>query len=1222
MPGKKHVLLIDDNASFRDLVASHLERRGHRVSAAGDGPSGLALFAGGGVSAVLVDLRMPGMDGHMVLAELASRSETTPLIVISGATGRDDAIRAMRNGAWDFVVKDGDVLDELDHALCKAFERAGYLAAQGRRLAHETCERERAQEALANQLAFLQVIIDAVPDHIFYKDLAGRYLGCNQAFAAFMGRPREALLGLRVSDVSPAAEAAVYEEMDRRLLARPDEAQARDIDSVIDGKARHLIVRKAVFRGRSGSPAGIVGVFSDMTRQQEYAQKLRQNEERMRAMLDASPLPIVIVNLETGRTLFANRRASEQFGFPLEEAVGLRARRFYDDPASRDRLAERLLAQGRLSGVELLMRRTDGSRFWCQASAALMELDGARVVFISFSDITARKDLEAALEKYEFIANASHDLMTLSSRDHVYEAANRAYLEQLGRPREAVVGRSVAEVWGEESFREYIQPHFSSCLEGHTVSYQARFSFPGSGERDYEVFMYPYSGADGRVSHVATVSRDITERKLAEDRLREALEQVEAIQDNAIFGVGLFDDDTIVRINQRGADIFGRTPESLAGDHPSRYFPSERQYRSFRRRCIHGLVTAGAYQTEQQFRRADGALIWTQLSAQAMDRADLSQGVIWTILDITERRFNETVTRMLYQISNAVTTTSDLGELYEHIHAVLDEAIEAANFFIALLDRRRTRLEFTYFEDAHDDFRGAVFLIHEASATSLSVEVIRTGRPLLVTTRELPERDRPRSAGGAGAVCMVREAFLRERGADDASMLGTRSEAWLGVPLRVKGEVVGVMAVQSYSNPFQYSDRDVNLLVSVSEQVALAIERKGIEQDLRMARDLAEAANHSKNEFLANMSHELRTPLNGVLGMLQLAQTTRLTEEQRDYVDTALTSGRSLLSILNDILDFSKMEAGKLEVVAERFSLATLVQDVVSTFRGQVVERGLALYSRIYGDFPDTLVGAKSRLRQILFNVVGNGVKFTERGEVALEVSLLHLDPSVHRLRLLFSVRDTGIGIPDDAIRSIFEPFTQVDGSYMRRHQGTGLGLGIVKRLVSLMGGVLSIDTEEGRGTTVHMAFSLGYEPSSRAEESAARLAPPPPPRRLSLLLVEDNRVNRLMAERMLAKLGHAVRTAQNGEEAIEMLRRHAFDGVFMDIQMPGMDGLEATGLIRSAGPGSGIDPDIPVIAMTAHAMIGDREMFMKNGMTGYIAKPVDMKGLEDTLARLFFRRE
>ncbi|MEF2231467.1 MAG: PAS domain S-box protein [Pseudodesulfovibrio sp.] len=1214
--------MIDDNEPFRSLVRRHLEQRGYRVATAGAGPSGLALFGEGCFAAVLIDLYMPGMDGLAVLADLAARSGEIPLIVISGTTDMDDTIRAIRGGAWDFVAKDGRMLDDLDVALRKSLERASYLRAQRRRLVRETRERERAQEALKNQLSFLQTVIDAVPDQIFYKDVEGRYVGCNQAFEAFLGRSREEILGRTISEIFSGAEAEIYLSRDRELIESGLGIQQYETDSRVGGKRRRLYIRKAVFRGADGRIAGIVGVITDVTSRQKSAEELRRSEERMRIMLESSPLPIVIINLETGLTQYANRRAAEQFGFSLDEAVGLPTRKFYGEPFARDRFAHRLLAEGRLSDVELEMRRSDGSRFWCQAAAVLMELDGAKTVFISFTDITARKDLEENLQKFEFIANASHDLMTLTNRGYVYEAANRAYLEQHGGSRGDVVGRDVESVWGREVFEGRIRPHFEACLQGRTVSYEAWFSFPAGEERLYEVFMYPYWGGDGTVSHVATVSRDITARKRAEDRLRAALEQVEAIQDNTIFGVGLFNDDTIVRINQRGAEIFGRTSESLAGDHPSRFFPSRRQYMSFRRRCTHALSTVGTFEAEQQFRRADGVFIWTHLSAKALDTGDLSQGVIWAILDITERRYNETVARLLYQISNAVSVTSDLDELYERIHAVLGEAIDAANFFIALLNARRTHLEFTYFEDACDDFGGSVFSILEPGTSSFSVEVIRSGRPLLVTTRELPENDVPDPADGQGAAYFQRERFLRERGTDEDAMIGSRSEAWLGVPLRIKGEVVGVMAVQSYTNPFQYSARDVGLLVSVSEQAALAIERKGIEQDLRTARDLAEAANQSKGEFLANMSHELRTPLNGVLGMLQLAQITNLSDEQRDYVDTALASGRSLLSIINDILDFSKMEAGKMEVVNEPFSLAALLQDVLSTFRGQVVEKGLSLYSRTYGDIPDRLVGGKGRLRQILFNVVGNAVKFTDRGEVVIEVSLLRLDPANRKLRLLFSVRDTGIGIPDDQVRHVFEPFTQVDGSYMRRHQGTGLGLGIVKRLAGLLGGALSVETGEGVGTTVHLALPMGFEPSATVEERRAEGEIARPPRRLSLLLVEDNRVNRLMAERMLAKLGHAVKTAGDGEEALKMLELHAFDGVFMDIQMPGMDGLEATARIRGADPASGVDPDIPIIAMTAHAMLGDREMFMKGGMSGYIAKPVDMKGLEETLTRLFFRKQ
>ena len=509
--------------------------------------------------------------------------------------------------------------------------------------------------------------------------------------------------------------------------------------------------------------------------------------------------------------------------------------------------------------------------------------------------------------------------------------------------------------------------------------------------------------------------------------------------------------------------------------------------------------------------------------------------------------------------------------------------------------------------------------MEKAEVSSLSVEVIRSGRPLLVSTRELPPAEVSDQDAAGEAVRVVRKQFLRERGGTEKAMLGTSSEVWLGVPLRVKGEIVGVMAVQSYTNPFQYSDKDVNLLVAVSEQVAVAVERKGIEQDLRMARDLAEAANHSKSEFLANMSHEVRTPLNGVLGMLQLAQTTDLSDEQRDYVDTALSSGRSLLSVINDILDFSKIEAGKLEVVSEEFSLATMIQDVMASFRSQAMEKGVVLSADLSGEIPERIIGGKSRLKQILFNLVGNAIKFTDRGKVSIEVGLLEMNPRERTMRLLYSVRDTGIGIPDAMMDHIFEPFTQVDGSYVRRHQGTGLGLGIVKRLVGLMNGVLSIESEQGQGTAVHLALSMGFEPGAQDDPLAGGESLNLRRRPLVLLVVEDNRVNRVMAERMLTKLGHRTRSAENGTEALKMLEKFDFDGVFMDIQMPDMDGVEATSLIRNAGGTSNIDPKIPVIAMTAHAMMGDREMFLRGGMDDYIAKPVELQEIEDVLNRIFF---
>jgi CheY-like chemotaxis protein len=371
----------------------------------------------------------------------------------------------------------------------------------------------------------------------------------------------------------------------------------------------------------------------------------------------------------------------------------------------------------------------------------------------------------------------------------------------------------------------------------------------------------------------------------------------------------------------------------------------------------------------------------------------------------------------------------------------------------------------------------------------------------------------------------------------------------------------------------------------------------------------------AKNEFLANMSHEIRTPLNGLLGMLQLLQLAALDAEQRDYLDTAVSSGRSLLQILNDILDISKIESGKLELVDQPLELGDVLDSVVSVFRHQARMRGIDVTRVMDESLPRHFMADRVRLRQILFNLIGNATKFTESGSVVVEAYPLGLAAPDGRTRLLFSVTDTGIGIPDDKMDTVFDPFTQVDGSFTRKYQGTGLGLGIVRRLVTLMGGTISVTSELGKGTAV--VFTVLARPMGLPEPAPVIEMSGRAPRRLSILVVEDERTNRVVAERLLGKLGHGATCVESGEEALERLASESYDCVLMDIQMPGLDGMETTRAIRDR-----LGSDVPVVALTAHAMEGDRERFMEAGMQGYVAKPFDMDELGRELERVMAEAE
>jgi PAS domain S-box-containing protein len=552
--------------------------------------------------------------------------------------------------------------------------------------------------------------------------------------------------------------------------------------------------------------------------------------------------------------------------------------------------------------------------------------------------------------------------------------------------------------------------------------------------------------------------------------------------------------------------------------------------------------------------------------------------------DITIERKNQLLQEILFNISNAALKQYDIREIYPIIVNELSKIWETNNFFIALYDKSSETLSLPFFADEKDNF------YEIPSSKTITGWVIKQNKSALFKEKDLK--------------------LLDETG--EIELVGTPCKVWLGVPLKIDNDIIGVMCLQDYHNENKFSQDDLNVMDFIANQIAIAIQRRIMLDNLILATQKAEESALTKQLFMSTMSHEIRTPLNEVIGITNLLIQGNPREDQMDYIKTLKFSGNHLLTLVNDVLDYNKMESGKIIFEQTQFNLNDFLEDIMRSYSFRSKAKQLSFDIKKASNLPDEVIGDPTRLNQILSNLLSNALKFTNQGSITVLVK--ELERTGNQSKMEFTVTDTGIGIQKDKLSLIFDRFSQASPDTTRHFGGSGLGLAICKKLIEMQGGTITVESEPKKGATFRFVISLGIAEKGSKKQSDESPEDYSGLEGKRILVAEDNKINFFVANKFLIGWGIIVTHAENGQIALDILEKEDFDLILMDLHMPVMDGIEATRVIRNSE-----NPkikNIPIVALTAAIMSESYDKIDNLNINDYVLKPFNPHDLFERIRR------